>query len=122
MAAPLSAGMIVDNPGFCDATGGEQELADLVTLEPEGMFSHSLRCVWLDGPQRYEPGRIVRHLKAECDDGGRQWQAAFSVSVNEQLRVNVVSHDGVGLPEYYFDCASWGWKGWDVQQSHGRDR
>lgn len=122
LASPTAAGMMVDNPGFCDASDGEQELADMVTLEPEGIFSHALRCVWVGAPQSYRPGRAVRHLEAECDDGARQWRVGFNLTVNERSRVNVVSRESTGLPEYYFDCDSWGWKGWDAPANTGRDR
>ena len=52
LASPTAAGMMVDNPGFCDASDGEQELADMVTLTPEGIFSHGLYCVWGGAPSR----------------------------------------------------------------------
>ena len=105
-----AAAQILSNPGFCDATGPEQELAGLARLTPDGIEAHSAACTWAAPGQSYDPGRTAT-LAATCDDGARQWAVGFDLSVDARGRVTLRA-DGVNpLPDVYFPCASWGYRG-----------
>ena len=100
-----SADAIVDNPGFCNASSGEQELADLVTLSPTSIDSHLYNCAW-QMPLMYKPG-LKTKVKAQCYDGASTFDSTLDVSVNGQSRITIVGDVSTGLPEYYFPCALW---------------
>ena len=109
IASPATAEVFVNNPGFCNATDGEQELAGTAYLTAQGIEAHWASCYWTEGGQTYAKGLDTR-LTATCDDGARQWTMTASVSVNNQGRVQIWA-DGVNpLPEYYFPCSAWGYK------------
>lgn len=102
-------GLIVDNPGLCEATSGEQELADLTYITPLGIDSHSANCSW-DTPLIYTPGLEIQ-VQATCWDGNSQFDVAIDITVNEQARVTAFANRGrTGLPDYYFPCELWGYK------------
>lgn len=109
---PVAAGAdgIVNNPGFCDASEPEQELAGLAWLTPDGIEAHEAACTWVRPGQSYEPGRVAV-LAATCDDGARQWTLDFDLAVDARGRVTLRA-DGVNpLPDVYFPCATWGYRG-----------
>ena len=108
LAGALNAGDIVDNPGFCDATSGEQELADLVYLSPRSIDSHLANCAW-DAELEYTPG-LKTQVRATCYDGSEPFASNLEISVNSDGRVTVFGDSSTGLPEYYFPCARWGLK------------
>ncbi|MEI4194208.1 hypothetical protein [Roseovarius sp. E0-M6] len=103
---------IVDNPGFCEAPGEEQELVDLAFLAPDGIYSHSESCTWIDTPLSYVTGLEIQ-VDAKCDDGAGQWAAPFEITVNARGRVHAAAYAQSSLSGYYFPCEQWGWKGDD---------
>jgi hypothetical protein len=102
-------GLIVDNPGLCEATSGEQELADLAYLTPLGIDRHVGNCRWKE-PLIYTPGLEIQ-VQAICWDGNTQSDVDIDITVNEQGRVTAFANRGrTGLPDYYFPCELWGYR------------
>ena len=111
LAAPSMAGQdIVNNPGLCDADDGEQELADLSYLDATSIQSHSLSCYWSEELD-YQPGLNTR-VDAKCDGHEGPFELKIDISVNEQGRIAALGYnESTYLPDYYFPCARWGFKG-----------
>ncbi len=100
----------LSNPGLCDAIDGEQELANIAYLDGTGISSHNESCTWLLAPQSFKAGRKAR-VAAHCADSTHSWNTSFDISVNARGRVTAFADSGTSLPEYYFPCSKWGWKG-----------
>lgn len=111
LATPLIAEEnIVNNPGLCDANDGEQELADLSYLGPQSIESHALSCYWSQELD-YRPGLKTR-VDAKCDGHEGPFTLQIDISVNDQWRVAAIGYnDSTYMPEYYFPCSRWGFKG-----------
>lgn len=111
-AAPAQP--FIDNPGFCDAPAGEQELADVTVLDATGVGNHYVSCAWDIAPQRFPAGRPDR-IGASCDTGAEQWQTMFKINVNVNDTGRVTAYWDAQtppetLPETYFSCDLWGFK------------
>lgn len=107
---PASAQDIIDNPGLCTAPGPEQELAGAAYLFPRSVEAHWRACNW-QTPLEYVPG-LVAEVDASCNGQEGQVDVRIGVSVNAKGRITLTGVNGsTGLPDYYFPCALWGFKG-----------
>ena len=95
---------LVSNPGLCNATPAEQELADLVLLTPTGLESHAAQCRF-DRALRFLPGR-GETVRATCGTGAETWQTDLQLDTNVAGRVFITPLEGRGttLPDFYFSC------------------
>ncbi len=109
-ALPALAQDILSNPGLCNAPGPEQELAGTANLYPLSVEAHGRTCNWIT-PLDYVPG-LVAEVDASCDGQEGQSEVRIGVAVNSQGRVTVSAlNSSTGLPDYYFPCELWGFKG-----------
>ena len=83
-----NADAIVDNPGLCNASSGEQELADLVYLSDIGIYSHLYNCEWKTALD-YHKG-LKTKVKAQCYDGASTFMSTLDVSVDSNWRITIV--------------------------------
>jgi hypothetical protein len=100
--------LIVDNPGFCNANDGEQELADMTSFTPTSIDSHLSNCAWTR-KLNLKPG-LDTTVRAKCYMDGQSFKTRIHIKVNDQWRVQAFGDAGTGLPEFYFPCARWGYK------------
>lgn len=109
-ALPASAQNILSNPGLCAADDGEQELAGVAYLYGTSVEAHWRACSW-ETPLDYAPG-LVAEVNAQCDGHDGRDAVRLQIAVNGQGRVTIAGMDGsTGLPDYYFPCSRWGFKG-----------
>lgn len=98
----------IDNPGFCNADSAEQELADVVYLDRNGIEAHWMRCAFKSRQDLTRPRS--KRVRAQCEDGARTFATTFDMTVNRQGRVALFANENVGLPEFYFPCDRWGYR------------
>lgn len=109
-ALPASAQNILSNPGLCAANDGEQELAGVAYLYSSSVEAHWRACSWKT-PLEYAPG-LVAEVNAQCDGQDGPDAVRLEIAVNGQGRVTIAGMNGsTGLPDYYFPCSRWGFKG-----------
>ena len=109
-ALPASAQNILSNPGLCAADDGEQELAGVAYLYSSSVEAHWRACSWKT-PLDYAPG-LVAEVNARCDGQDGADDVRLKIAVNGQGRVTIAGMNGsTGLPDYYFPCSRWGFKG-----------
>ncbi|WP_339770240.1 hypothetical protein [uncultured Pseudosulfitobacter sp.] len=109
-ALPASAQNILSNPGLCAADDGEQELAGVAYLYSSSVEAHWRACSWKT-PLDYAPG-LVAEVNAQCDGQDGPDAVRLEIAVNGQGRVTIAGMNGsTGLPDYYFPCSRWGFKG-----------
>ncbi|MGJ8618224.1 MAG: hypothetical protein ACSHWS_15390 [Sulfitobacter sp.] len=100
----------MDNPGFCTADEGDQELADISMLGPNGIYSHALSCEW-DRRLDYVAG-LDTTVMAKCDGQDGPFTLEVEIFVNENGRVIAFGrNDSMLLPGFYFPCDRWGYRG-----------
>ncbi|MBM2294197.1 hypothetical protein JQX09_19910 [Sulfitobacter pseudonitzschiae] len=109
-ALPASAQNIFSNPGLCAADYGEQELAGVAYLYSSSVEAHWRACSW-STPLDYAPG-LIAEVNAQCDGQDGPDAVRLEIAVNGQGRVTIAGMNGsTGLPDYYFPCSRWGFKG-----------
>ncbi len=109
-ALPASAQNILSNPGLCAADDGEQELAGVAYLYSSSVEAHWRACSW-STPLDYVPG-LIAEVNAQCDGQDGPDAVRLEIAVNGQGRVTIAGMNGsTGLPDYYFPCSRWGFKG-----------
>ena len=79
-------------------------------LYSSSVEAHWRACSWKT-PLDYAPG-LVAEVNAQCDGQDGPDAVRLEIAVNGQGRVTIAGMNGsTGLPDYYFPCSRWGFKG-----------